>query len=114
MWNKNYKTVPGIVTYRGTGERKYDFQIDFEKLLEITNHHEEFVKEVKTNFTDEIFNNIEVYRLKSDYDEKIVVVFDHFDTFVRLYACSVNTKNPLYTMKFSMNKTYLSMMANLL
>jgi hypothetical protein len=113
MWNKDYKEVKEVITKKGS---KWfpEFEIDFNKLAELTNNYEEFLTKVKENYEEhkDSFHNITVYRDVTDTKECVYVVFDHHDTYVRLYGCDKNYEKHPFIWEFSQNKTFVSMMAN--
>lgn len=124
MRNKSYKKLDGIVTREGS---KYSpvFDIDFDKLSEVTNHHEEFLNKVKTNYSkyNDSFNNVvafideEVHTFGPQKGDKVVrvfMVFDHHDTYIRLFGCDINHEKHPYIFELSQNKTFVSMMSDLL
>lgn len=124
MWNKDYKKVNGIVSIKGA---KYfpEFEIDFDKLSEVTNHYNVFIDTVRENYENhkDSFKNIVVYRTEEvpafgtqegKIEERIFVVFDHHDTFIRLFGCNTNHVEFPYIHEFSQNKSFVSMMSKLL
>lgn len=124
MWNKNYTKVNGVVTKKGS---KYhpDFEIDFKKLAEMTNHYDKFLEKVRGNYEKDkdYFRNIEVYLneevhtfgpQKGETVTEVFVVFDHHDTFIRLCGCNVEHEKFPFIFEFSQNKIFVSMMSELL
>lgn len=119
MWNKNYKKIDGIVLKTGT-EFKPKFKIDFDKLSEITNHYGEFVEKVKEYYELEKdwFKNIVVYTDEKTREGKsdvhVFVALDNNDTHICLFGCSTNHEKYPFIFEFDQNKSFVSMMANLL
>lgn len=124
MWSKNYKKVSGIVTKKGS-KHLPEFEFNFEKLAEMTNHYEAFIEKVKANYEKEgtRFMNIAVFtdeRIPSAGERReekvktIYVVFDHFDTYISLFGCDYEHEKYSHIFEFSLNKQFVSMMADLL
>lgn len=125
MWHNNYKKVNGVVTKKGL---KYSphYEIDFNKLAEITNHYDKFIEIIKENYEegkDGGFRNIVVYRdervhsyghQKGENVVNIYVAFDHHDTYIRLFGCNIDHEKFPYIHEFSQNKIFVSMMSKLL
>ncbi|WHY76261.1 hypothetical protein QNH20_19350 [Neobacillus sp. WH10] len=124
MWNQNYEKVKGIVTKTGS---KYlpKFEIDFDKLSQMTNHYDKFIEMVKEKFEKDkdSFRNIVVYRekevhrwgpQKGEMVETIFVAFDHHDTYITLLGCNVEHERFPFIHEFSQNKMFVSMMSKLL
>ncbi|PKR83038.1 hypothetical protein [Heyndrickxia camelliae] len=101
MNGKNYEKFKGIVT-KTDSEISPKFEIDFNKLSELTNHHGEFLKKVKKYYELEKnrYQNIEVYISETmkgfgqggddiEIDIRICVVF-YDDTHICLFGCHAN------------------------
>ena len=121
MREKNYTEVKGIVKKLGINQ----FEIDFNKLSLLTKNHEKFMEKVKTNLHENngSFEKIVVFieesksllgKDKGEEKTYIYIVFDHHDTYIRLFGCDIDHENYPFIFEFSQNKTFVSLMAELL
>lgn len=99
---KNYEKFKGIVS-KTDSEISPKFEIDFNKLSELTNHHGEFLEKVKKYYELEKdrYQYIEVYISETmqvfgpggddfEIDIRICVVFVNDDTHICLFGCHAN------------------------
>lgn len=124
MWYKNYKKAEGIITKKGP-KHSPEFEFNFEKLAEITNHYEAFIEKVRENYEKDgaTFTDIAVFideqiPYASEQREgkvtKIYVVFDHTAPYIRLFGCDYEHEKYPRIHELSYNKKLISMMADLL
>lgn len=124
MWCKNYNEVSGIVT-KAEDKHLHDFEMDFEKLSKLANNSK-FIEKVKKTYEEDkdSFKNIVVYQMdeihkfgprKGENVNTLFVVFDHHNTYISLFGVETNSnkENP-YIFEFSQNKTFVSIMSELL
>lgn len=120
MWRKDYKQINGIVKRTGHDH----FRIDFNKLSALVNGYEEFIEKVKANFEQHEgrFNKIAVFLdetplsegAKGEVSTQVFVVFDHHDTYITLLGCNADYEKYPFIFNFSQNKTFVSMMSEVL